>query len=147
MLPGGGFYPLKKRTWTPLVPRQELGGNHLKSLMIISFTAKMCSTWETRVAAEISLNLSGPTSPIKNPRSVTVGILLSFFFFPNSSVNTIPLVQRTKMWGIWWLLQGSRADLPAAKCKYPHIKYSSALLEIMRDLMALNIVCLCLLPR
>lgn len=53
-------------------------------------------------------------------------------FFFNSSVNTIPLVQCTKMWLIWWLLQGSRADLTAAKCKCPNIKYSSALLEIMQ---------------
>lgn len=29
-----------------------------------------------------------------------------FWFVFNSTVNVTPLAQHTKMWGIWWLLQG-----------------------------------------
>lgn len=68
----------------------------------------MCSTWGIRVTTEVPLNLSGPTSLIK-PKTVSqVGI---FVFFLNSNVNTIPLVQHMKVCGIWWLFEGSWADL------------------------------------
>lgn len=146
MLPGGGFYPLQNRTRTPLVPRHELGGSHFKIHIIISFIAKMCSMWETWLTAQINFFIKNPRyhslhiPPFLCVCFVGVGLFLT-------AVNVTPLAQHISV-GDLMATAEPWVDLPTiSKCKCPDVNSSSALLEFLQDLMALTVVCLCLLPQ
>lgn len=89
MLPGGGFYWLKNRTWFPLVCQFRNSWSILQILVIIKFKVEMCLHGKSEKGPSISVMFRGQLEDeIKDSFSLCTSVCQLMETFMYSSTKT-----------------------------------------------------------